>query len=336
MKKIKLICDCRESFPTNSSVGHHNDHQSQDNIKMIQETIITLGYDCEIYGGVNELINQYNKTDKIDKNAYYLNLSDGLTQEYSRVQIPIMCDLLHLKYSGGNAFAVALATNKYYAKLAAKKIGIPVPKSILITPEYNTEELRFNDITYPVIIKPNTKGSSVGITNKSVCFSYSEMIEHLNTMIPNFEEILIEEYIPGYDVTCFIIGNKGCILLNEPVVAVHENIVFNEREVMSIDDYAQKTNTYIPSINIIKEETIETVKQFTEQIFVNFQTYDFSRLDYRVTVDGNIYFLEINTIPGIRPNNQIGAICKQKSITFKEFINLMVQAFIDRIDKTYD
>lgn len=332
MRKIQIIYDRREDFSTQSSEGFHNDHQSRENIQSIYKAIIELGYDCELFGGVDKLINSYNKKEYISIDDAYLNLSDGLTQEYSRVQIPIICDLIGLKYSGGNPFSVALATNKYYSILAAQKIGIPVSRSILVIQNILPDNLSLSMMTYPVILKPNTKGSSIGISNKSVCNSKEEVYKLLEIMIPKFSEILIEEYVPGYDATNFIIGNDNNILLNEVVLGVHDNIIYNQNEVMSIDDYALGRNSYIVPDNILSVHTIEKIKTYSEQITKHFGTYDFSRLDYRVNEKGEIKFLEINTIPGIRPGNQVGAICQKLNIDFKSFIHLIIKAFLNRID----
>jgi len=332
MRKIQLIFDYRENFSSQSKKGFHNDHQSLENIQEIYKVIKQLGYDCELFGGVNELICAYHGKKSISTTDAYLNLSDGLTQEYSRVQIPILCDLLGLKYSGGGPFSVALATNKYYSVLAAKKIGVPVSRSALFLPEMLPDDLALSDLTYPVILKPNTKGSSVGINNKSVCKSKKEVKEQIDFLSDQFSEILIEEYVPGYDATNFIIGNGDNILLNEVVLALHDNIIYNKNEVMSIDDYALKKNSYISPDQFLSTEIIENIKSYTQKITQHFATYDFSRLDYRVNKNGDIVFLEINTIPGIRPGNQIGAICKKRNIEFKDFIQLIVKAFIDRID----
>ncbi len=336
MKKIQLIFDSREDFSSLSKKGFHNDHQSKKNIIYIYNAILELGYKCELFGGVNELINAYCNNKEISTNDAYLNLSDGLTQEYSRIQIPVLCDLLGLKYSGGGPFSVALATNKYYSVIAAKKIGIPVSNSVLVLPGIVPDHLSMNELSFPVIIKPNTKGSSVGISNKNICNSKEDVQKVLERMSKQFSEILIEEYVSGYDATNFIIGNGNNILLNEVVLALHEDIIYNKNEVISIDDYALGKNSYISPDKYLSIDIIEKIKFYSKKITENFGTYDFSRLDYRVNKNGDIKFLEINTIPGIRPGNQVGAICEKLNIEFKTFIQLIVKAFLDRIDFNND
>ena len=330
MFNIRIIYDSRETFQSQSKAGFHNDHQSINNIMSIYNAIECKGYNCSLFGGVNELIRAYDNKESFSHNDLFLNLSDGMTQEYSRVQIPILCDLLGVKYSGGGPFTVALSTNKYYSVMAAQKIGVPVANSVLVLNNIFPDELSISKLKFPIIIKPNSKGSSIGISKENICHTKEELNNQLKKMMLDFNEIIVEEYVPGYDATCFIIGNEENILLNEVVLAKHEDVLYNRENVISIDDYALGKNTYISAKNILSSTTINTIKSYTQKITNQFEAYDFARLDYRVDINGMIKFLEINTIPGIRPENQVGTICKELGIKFEDFIEKIIKAFIDR------
>lgn len=164
MPKISIISDFRESFPTKDTNGKtiFNDHPRKQSIEAVCDSLKNKGYDCSIFGGVPELTAAFANNEPIDKNAIYVNMSDGMTQPYSRVQIPILCDMLGIKYSGSGPFEVALMTNKHYTKLAVQEKGILCPQGMLITENYNHNKI--NGMNFPVMIKPNTEGSSVGIT----------------------------------------------------------------------------------------------------------------------------------------------------------------------------
>ena len=139
MPKISIISDFRESFPTKDTNGKtiFNDHPRKQSIEAVCHSLKNKGYDCSIFGGVPELTTAFANNEPIDKNAIYVNMSDGMTQPYSRVQIPILCDMLGIKYSGSGPFEVALMTNKHYTKLAVQEKGILCPQGMLITENYN-------------------------------------------------------------------------------------------------------------------------------------------------------------------------------------------------------
>lgn len=330
MEEIKIICDFQENFESKSSDGHINDHQTKETFLEIEKSIRSLGYPCTIFGGVLELLKIQNTNLNL-KNKIFLNLSDGLNHPYSRVQIPILCDILGVKYSGGNPFTVALTSNKFYTKLAVEKIGIPIPWSILVTVTNLPDERSLKTIPYPVIIKPNCEGSSVGIDSSSICHNLEQLYPKMLEMLKIYSEIIVEKFISGYDVTNFIIGNSGDFRLNQTLVALHDNELINNETVMSINDYLNLKNSYENAINYIPESTNKFIMSYSESIISHLNVYDIARIDYKVTASGEIYFLEVNTVPAIHKRTQAGAVCKIQDISFEKFLDLFINSVIKRL-----
>lgn len=325
---IKLICDFNENFDSKTDVGHINDHQTKDLFEKINKAINELGFNCEIFGGTKELIQACNDN-LINQNDIYINLSDGTDTPYSRVQIPVMCDMLHLKYSGGGTFETALTTNKYYSSIAVRDHELLAPKGILIT---SISDLKYTPNFNKFMVKPNSEGSSIGISNKSVCDNKITAIKQAEKLINNFDEVLIEEYISGYDATCFVIGNER-ILLNEPLIIKHHNKMFFDNEVMGYKEHANKTRTFFPCEDYLDNNVIDNIKSTSVKIKNIFNIKDFCRIDYRITEDGEIYFLEINTVPAISMNSQVGVICEHLNISFNDFISQIVNTIIERFSR---
>lgn len=330
--KYKLLCDYQENFKSFTESGHINDHQDKETFQIIQNAIEQKGYECDIFGGVPALLNALNQKESFN-DTIFLNLSDGMDQNYSRVQIPILCELLGVPYSGGNAFGVALTTNKYYTKVAVEKLGIKTPSAILVTHLNFPDKLTLRTLQYPVLVKPNTEGSSVGITDKSICKTEHEVLSILNEMLALFDELLVEEFIEGYDVTNFVIGNKNNYFINEPMMALKKGKIIQGFEVMSYINYIHRDNWYIPANSYLSDTCIESIKKTSTTITELLSTYDIARIDFRVTKDNKFYFLEINTVPALHPKSQAGAICEHLGINFNDFIDLWIQAVTNRITK---
>lgn len=324
---IKLICDFNENFDSKTDIGHINDHQTKELFEKINNAIKELGYNCEIFGGTNELIRACDN-EMVDQNSIYINLSDGTDTPYSRVQIPIMCDILNLKYSGGGTFETALATNKYYSSLAVRDHNLLAPNSIIVT---SVSDLEYTPSFEKYMIKPNSEGSSIGINNKSVCDNKTSAIKQAKELMDDFSEIIIEEYIAGYDVTCFVIGNEK-IILNEPLIIKHHNKMFFENEVMGYAEHANKTRIFLPCDDYLEQELINDIKNTSVKIKNIFNIKDFCRIDYRITESGEVYFLEINTVPAISMDSQVGVICKHLSIEFNEFVKMILNTILKRFN----
>ena len=332
MEKFEILCDYQENFESESSNGHINDHQTKETFIEIEKSIKALGYPCEIFGGVPELLQAQNSNLDIT-DTIFLNLSDGLSQQYSRVQIPILCDLLGVKYSGGNPFTVALTSNKFYTKLAVEKLGVPIPWSILVTMNNLPDERTLKTIPYPVIIKPNCEGSSVGIDSSSICKNVEQLHFKMFVMLEKYSEIIIEKFIAGYDITNFIIGNVKNFRLNQTLVALHDNKIIENQEIMSINDYVELKNSYENALRCISDLTNKKIMRYSESIASNLNIYDIARIDYRVTKLGEIYFLEVNTVPAIHKRTQAGAVCKILDISFEEFLDIYVTSVKKRLHK---
>lgn len=323
----RIICDYNENFDSKTDIGHINDHQSEETFIKINEAINRLGYNCKIFGGVPELIKAYNGEIEINTDNIFINLSDGTDKSFSRVQIPVLCDLLNLKYSGGGTFETALASNKFYSSLAVKKYGLLAPENYIIN---NYSELNtIKEGKY--IIKPNSEGSSIGIDNDSVCDDIHKTKKQVSKLLHTFPEVLVEDYISGYDATCFVIGNDR-IYLNEPLLIKHHNKLLFNNEVMGYKEHAQQTREFFSCKNILPQKTIDKIKKTSVTIKDLFNIKDFCRIDYRITEKQEIYFLEINTVPAISMQSQVGKICNNINISFDAFIQIIINTITERIN----
>lgn len=331
--KIYIISDFREDFPNINKNGarYFNDHPTKESIQEICDIINQLGYTCDIINGTNELIYLYEHKEKLDKEAIYLNMSDGLNQEYNRVQIPILCDLLNLKYTGGNPFIVALCCNKHYSKMAVEKMGYLVPQGILIDKHYKLENYMIYDLQFPLLVKPNNDGSSQGLSEKNICNSIDEIKNIINFHLSQYNELIIEELIDGYELTNMIIGDAENPLINEVLLISKSDKIYFEKEILTLYNKANKmTTTYIAD-DFFSKEIIEKIKRQSLDIYKQLHLKDIARIDYRMDKNYNLYFLEINTVPRISSTTEMKIICDHLNINFNDFIKKYIQYVNNRI-----
>lgn len=329
--EFKIICDLRENLEENLFDGNMNfsDHPPKDNIDEIQAMVKECGYECSLFGGIPELIQAVNSNQKFE-NCIFLNLTDGLDMECGRVQSPILLDLLAVNYSGANPFQAALIDNKYYTKLAVKNMGIFVPNSIYVHEKDIIPMQLLEKLKLPLIVKPNAKGSSIGITQRNVCFNIHDVLALSEEMQQEFGAILIEEFIAGYEVTNFIVGNGDNYPINVPVLEEFHGNLLHNKEVMAIDDKAYRTRTFHLCNQILGETTTEHISKISKQIKNGLNVNDILRIDYRVTEKGEVYFLEANTVPRICSKNEAGFICKSKNKPYSYIIKCLLETILQR------
>jgi D-alanine-D-alanine ligase len=152
---------------------------------------------------INDLIKLRPRTD------FVFNLCDEgyLNDPRKELHVPAMLEVLGIPYTGANPQGLAYCYDKSLVRGIAREMGIPVAQAVFIKSEDNVFEM---NIDFPVIAKPNYGDSSIAITADNVCYDY----ESLNDAIIRIREkvgfekpIIIEEFLPGKEITIGIIGN---------------------------------------------------------------------------------------------------------------------------------
>lgn len=328
---IYIISD----FQIDSNSNSYCDHFPKSSIDNIILKLQKSGYDCQFFGGVAELINANNSKMTFDKNTIFLNMSDGLFQTGRRMQVPILLDLLQVKYSGSRPFSVGLMSNKFFSKEAAKDCDVLIPNGLLINKNNLKNSLKTikNNFSYPLIIKPNNEGSSIGITNESIINNFEELVKQSNLGIQKFDELLVEEYIIGTDASTLIIGNVNNIKLNETLIyKTFDKFILNK----SVRDTSVKANWSSENYLIDSLDDYRHLKNefsvISEKIFNYICCNDIARIDYRITPNGDIYFLEINSMPTITPTSDVGVIYNLLNKKYEDFL----KDYIDTIHSRYN
>lgn len=329
---IYLICDYREKFESliSNSKEKYNNHPKYDSIVEIKNIIKNLGYNCKIFGGVPELIHAID-TNMSFPNTLFFNFTDGLSQSYSRVQAPILFELLDVPYSSSGPFASAVINNKYYTKLAVADIDTLIPPGLLVTNSCPCSQHDIDNLGYPVIIKPNTEGSSIGITADSVCFNYKDSKRKIDCLLDSFDEVIVEKYIVGYDVTNLLIGNDD-LAINEAILIESHGKFLQTKEVLGLEEKAYKSRKLHMAEDILSDKLVNVIKEKSKNIKSHLMANDILRIDYRVTEQGDIYFLEANSMPRISSTSEAGFICQYKKVPFASFIEKYLCAVVQRLN----
>lgn len=328
--KYYVVCDYRDNFP-NYLTGQkvYNDHFSKLSVDEIVSTIKQLNQECAFFGGVKDIINAINSNNSYS-DCIFLNFNDGLTQLHKRGQTPILLEMLSVAYSGSDPFTSLLVSDKYCTKEVIKKTSsdIKTPESILIFPNLNPD-LNALTFKYPVIVKPNNEGSSIGIDQNSVCYNIDDLKDRIMNLKKFFNNILIEEYIEGFEFTVFIVGNENSVI-NQPLAIALNNKFYFENDVCDADAKCNHKRQYFAPETLLSSQNVNKLKSIAKHIFDTLHIKDYARLDFRYK-NSNFYFIEANTVPAISSTSDVGEICKLLHISFREFISILLQTVNKRL-----
>ena len=206
--------------------------------------------------------------------------------------------------------------DKYTSHKLVESYGIKVAKSIVINDKTTIEERdnRIKTLKYPLFIKPMRAGSSFGITKID---SKKELDGAIQTALKYDTEIIIEENVEGIEVGCAILGKE------ELIVGEVDEIELSKGFFDYTEKYTLKTSQiHCPArIGIEKQKEI---KQVAQKIYKILKCKDFARVDMFLDKEGNVYFNEINTIPGFTAHSRYPNMMKQIGISFEELVQRLI------------
>ena len=216
-----------------------------------------------------------------------------------------------IKYTGSNSIASSIAMDKNKTKLIAKKNKIPVLEWTMLTnvKNYNLENLKF-----PLIIKPNDGGSTIGL-------NYCDNLNEFNKIIlKSFSEssyLMIEEYIQAREISIPILD--GQIL---PIIEIHPNGF--------LYDYDSKYKFNGSSYTVPAEiENLISRKIANDALLIynEIGCRHYARVDFLLS-DDNYYFLEINTLPGLTTNSLFPKSASKIGISYRNLVRKIIELAI--------
>ena len=239
----------------------------------------------------------------------------GGTGENGELQAAL--SLAGFKYTGSGPKACTLTMDKYVSKLMALDEGIPAPEYILMREDLLNDyqdPIDFSAIEaklgLPIIVKPNDSGSSVGI---SIVEKLFELKEAVKLALTYSDSVLLEQYIPGKELTATVLDGKALPLIEiRPLNGWYD---FNNK-------YSKGHSEYLCPAPV-EESVSQLIQLYAERLWKVLGLKGYARIDFRY--DGNKpYFLEVNTLPGMTDLSLTPMAAKAVGINFPELVDKIV------------
>ncbi len=260
----------------------------------------------------------------------YFNLKFFLKKSFDKVFISLhgkggedgtiqgLLNFFNIPYTGSGILTSSIAINKFLTKLLVSKLNINIIPDFLINEnifnKYNLSgylnenfcEKLLNKLNIPILVKPNYEGSSIGI---KIIDNIKDLKIYLYDSYKMFGDILLESYIHGKEYTVGILDGK--IL---PIIKIKPKNTFF--------DYESKyllNSSYIYSDNLNINLKKKLIKQSLD-IWNLLKCKGCIRIDYLVDYDNKIWFLEVNTIPGMTKLSLIPYAANIIGINFNDVV----------------
>jgi len=229
-------------------------------------------------------------------------------------------DMLGIPYTSCNALTSAVTFNKRVATAVAGAAGIPVAKSILlIRGEDVGREKNVESLQFPVFVKPNNGGSSIGMSK--VDQPGEELRKAVEKAFVEDAQVLIEEMIQGREFTVGVFKANGAIkVLPITEVSVNADMPFFDFEAK----YQGKSTETTPAA--ISLDWADRLAAMAKLVYQTFQCRGVVRIDFIYNEkEQRPYMLELNSIPGQSEASIIPQQVQSMGWTLGEFYDLLIQ-----------
>ena len=229
-------------------------------------------------------------------------------------------DLYGIKYTGSDYLSSAIAMNKGMAKHFFVANNIPTPLGKAMTKENRVDDVERFGLKLPVVVKPCCGGSSIGVT---IARTNEEFKIALDEGFRWEDELVIEEFVKGREFSCGVIEGKAL-----PVI-----------EIAPIEGFYDYKNKYKAGSAVetcpadLPEEISAKMRGYAEDVarVIGLDTY--SRADFLLNENNEIFCLEVNTLPGMTPTSLLPQEAAAVGMNFNQLCEKIIEISMKRYAK---
>ena len=249
-----------------------------------------------------------------EADVVFLGLHGGYGEDGT---IQALLDVVGVPYTGSGHLASAIAMDKDVSKHLFRNADVPTAKWVLLRESgIRNRASAIKALGMPVIVKPSKQGSTVGL---SIVKNESELQPAIEEAFRFDDEVLVEEFIPGRELTVSILGGEA--LPVGEIIPKHEIYDYECKYTpgMAVEEFPAKLS---------KAET-ERVQELARKAFAALKLRGCARIDFRMTPKGEFYCLEANTLPGMTGTSLVPQAAAAAGVTFPELCDRIVRLALE-------
>ncbi len=229
-----------------------------------------------------------------------------------------LLEMIGIPYTGAGVLASAVGMDKAMFRKVMAGEKIPMGKALLFGKK-DKESLIWKTFSPPVVVKPSSQGSSVGV---SIVHKKEELGKALAKAFEYGPRVLVEEYLAGTEVSVGVLGNEDPIAL--PVVEIVPKNEFFDYEAKY---ESGKCDEIVPAR--ISAELTKKAQETAVRVYKAVGCQGFGRIDMIIS-NGKPFVLEINTIPGLTPASLLPKEAAAAGISYPELIEKLIALALEK------
>ncbi len=232
-----------------------------------------------------------------------------------------LLEIHQIPYTTGDPLCMALSFDKKRSIIQARAHEIPTAKSLFFTKSVSrsSEEI-VEELGLPLFVKPTNSGSSLGISKVKTIAELPKAITHA---FSEGDEIMVESFLAGTEVTCGVYRKDGALLALPPTE------IRSHTEFFDFQAKYHKASDEITPAEIPDAWTAE-VQRLATKAYTCFDCKGVARADFMINPNGTPYFIEINTVPGMSAESIVPQQLAAANIALSEFLETLIAEALAR------
>jgi D-alanine-D-alanine ligase len=219
-------------------------------------------------------------------------------------------ETLGVPYTGSGMLSSSICMDKNMSKKMIRYESIQTPDWIHLSKMEELQLDKIDKIGYPLVVKPNSGGSSVGV---KIVYDNDSLLSSLENVFKWDSEVVIEKYIKGEEITCSILDGK---LL--PIILIQHTADFFDYHA-KYDDSAT-----IEEVVELPATTHERVAEAALACYRSLKCSVYARVDM-IIKDEVPYVMEVNTLPGMTKNSLLPKSAHAAGIPYNKLLDMIIE-----------
>lgn len=335
---VAFLYNVRHLYPDPNDLQTQleTDFDDPPTIEELTKSLQRAGFNViPIEANENAYFELYKRKSEID---IAFNYSEGIYGKNRYAHLPAILEMLQIPYTGSSPLTQALVSNKGKAKEVLIANNIPTAAFQVF---HRVDENLKEDLHFPLIVKPLSRGSSAGITNKSVVNNQDELKKQAGGIINTFScPALVETFLTGRDFSVPMMGNPPRIF---PIIeANHATLPKGYQPIDSLEVkwYLEEEggSNHLICPPELDDELKSKIEDICRRTWRALDILDWCRIDIRCDNKNNPHVLEVNSPCGMIPpkvstSSYFSFSARTIGISFEDLLKTLIETSLKRYSK---
>jgi D-alanine-D-alanine ligase len=328
-EEIVLIAD--RTYQTYESVdiqGKDLEKITDEYFSDISEALKTICKKFTHYDSPDQLIDNIQE----HKNSIVFTVYGGSISRNRMALVPAVCESYGIRFVGADAYARIVCQDKFLSKVLAKQFGVKVAKGVLVD---KISRIAFiSELQFPLVIKPNLEGSSIGISSKSKVENLQDAVVLIEELLEEHKQpVLVEEFIKGKEICICIVGTPHSINYLEAMEVLYPSneSYFHDKLYTALDKHASEEDVvHKRCTDLLSQKEIEGISE----LLFSLGKMDFMRIDGRINENGFV-LIELTPDAYFGKGSSMVDAAKINGMSYSEVLNRIIHNALEHYHTPY-